>query len=62
MENTFYSIIGKDGVWCFETSYVSDDYVILVMKNIGSGEFFEIEICPFEFIINNKKHINKWDS
>jgi hypothetical protein len=55
-----YEIGGKDGVWTMVTSYVWEDNVIAVFQNIGSGEYMEIEISPFDWIINKNIEFKKW--
>lgn len=53
---THYELGGRDGVWQMISGYVADDNIVMVFQNIGSGEFVEVELCPFEWILN--KHIN----
>ena len=55
-----YEIGGKDGVWAMIGSYVADDNIIAVFQNIGSGEYMEVEISPFDWIINKDIEFKKW--
>jgi hypothetical protein len=56
-----YELAGRDGVWQMVSGYVADDNIIMVFQNIGSGEFVEVELCPFEWILNQDINFSKWD-
>lgn len=55
-----YELSGRDGVWQMVSGYVADDNIIMVFQNIGSGEFVEVELCPFEWILNNNINFSEW--
>jgi hypothetical protein len=56
-----YELGGRDGVWQMVSGYVADDNIIMVFQNIGSGEYVEVELCPFEWILNQNINFSKWD-
>lgn len=56
-----YELADRDGVWQMVSGYVADDNIIMVFQNIGSGEFVEVELCPFEWILNKNINFSKWD-
>ena len=55
-----YELSGRDGVWQMVSGYVADDNIIMVFQNIGSGEFVEVELCPFEWILNKNINFSEW--
>ena len=55
-----YELEGRDGVWQMVSGYVADDNIIMVFQNIGSGEFVEVELCPFEWILNKNINFSEW--
>jgi hypothetical protein len=55
-----YELAGRDGVWQMVSGYVADDNIIMVFQNIGSGEFVEVELCPFEWILNQDINFSEW--
>lgn len=57
-----YTMEGKDGLWEVVSGYLAEETIVLIFQNIGSGEFAEVEICPFEMITNYKTIFKKWDS
>ena len=57
-----YTIGGYDGLWEIVSGYEADNDIIVVFQNLGSGIFLEVNICPFEYMINDKLKFNKWDS
>ena len=56
-----YTIGGYDGLWEMVSGYEADDNIIVVFQNIGSGIFLEVEVCPFEYLTNDKLKFNQWD-
>lgn len=56
-----YVIEGENGVWEIVSSYEESDTIVVVFQNIGSGTFLELDICPFEYLINDKISFGKWD-
>jgi len=61
MEDRLYLIDGRNGAWKISTHYLDpDETIILVFQNVGSGEFLEVEVCPFEFILKHTE-FKKWD-
>lgn len=62
MKEHLYVIVGRNGAWRINSHYVdNNEVIILVFQNIGSGEYLEVEVCPFEFILRNTE-FKKWDS
>ena len=57
---THYELGGRDGVWQMISGYVADDNIVMVFQNIGSGEFVEVELCPFEWILNQDINFSEW--
>lgn len=61
MKPTLYLIDGRNGAWFIAGEIFDEDgTLILVFQNVGSGEYVEIDVCPFDWIL---KHTNfkKWD-
>jgi hypothetical protein len=58
---TQYEIGGKDGLWNMVSGYVADDYIVIVFQSVGSGEFLEVELCPFHYLINKNINFKEWD-
>ena len=56
-----YELGGRDGIWQMVSTYVWEKDIIVVFQNIGSGEFVEVELCPFDYIINRNLNFTKWD-
>jgi hypothetical protein len=56
-----YELADRDGVWQMVSGYVADDNIIMVFQNIGSGEYVEVELCPFEWILNQNINFSEWD-
>jgi hypothetical protein len=56
-----YELADRDGVWQMVSGYVADDNIIMVFQNIGSGEFVEVELCPFHLILNKNINFSEWD-
>ena len=56
-----YQLQGRNGLWEIVSGYLADEAIVLIFQNVGSGEFQEVEMCPFELIINYKTHFRKWD-
>jgi len=56
-----YIIEGENGIWEIVSSYEVADFLVIVFQNLGSGKFLEVEVCPFQYIINDKIRFNKWD-
>jgi hypothetical protein len=62
MEENLYVIDGKAGAWKITAQFLDDDdNIVMVFQNIGSGEYLEVEVCPFDWIIKHTT-IKKWDS
>ena len=59
---THYELGGRDGVWQIVSGYVADDNIVMIFQNIGSGEFVEVELCPFEWILNKNINFSEWRS
>jgi hypothetical protein len=57
-----YTIHGRDGLWEVVSGYLAEETIVLIFQNIGSGEFVEVELCPFEMLIDHKQIFKKWDS
>jgi hypothetical protein len=57
-----YELGGRDGVWQIVSGYVADDNIVMIFQNIGSGEYVEVEICPFNWIINKNIDFRKWQN
>ena len=55
-----YQLGGRDGIWIMLSTYVLRNDVIVVFKNIGSGELVDVELCPFDYIINKKLNFTEW--
>ena len=55
-----YQLQGRDGLWEIVSGYLAEETIVLVFQNVGSGEFQEVEVCPFELIINHKTQFTKW--
>ena len=54
-----YELGGRDGIWQMVSTYVWEKDIIVVFQNIGSGEFVEVELCPFDYIINRNLNFTK---
>jgi len=59
---THYELGGRDGVWQIVSGYVADDNIVMIFQNIGSGEFVEVELCPFDWILNKNINFSEWRS
>ena len=55
-----YELADRDGVWQMVSGYVADDNIIMVFQNIGSGDFVEVELCPFKWILNKNINFSEW--
>jgi len=62
MKENLYLIDGMSGAWRMNSQYIDEnDNIIIVFQNLGSGEYTEVEVCPFDWIIKTVE-FNKWDS
>jgi hypothetical protein len=56
-----YQITGRDGLWEMKSGFVEEGNIYVIFQNIGSGEFVEVEVCPFEYILFTQNTFKKWD-